>query len=387
MTQRSDEASAARRRVDEVEAEHHPDAAVARHVRRLLLEGGDALGQATCRAPDVVEEAGRGDDVEDGGAGRAGERVGAVAARRRRRLGEEAGVPERSRCGHAAERVAASDRLAEDQDVGAHAEPVHREVAPEPAEAGDRLVDDEQPAATVAELAQTAEEAPLGRPVAGGAEDRLDDDRSHTVELGRAPIELGEGAGAVLAAFRVGERVVLLAPRVGEGVHPVDAEADPLLGEAAAAEAHAGGLAVEAAGEGDEVAATAHRLGEADRHLDRLGAPGVERDAVDAGREHAREALEVGGVLGGVEHAGGESLGLPGDRLRPHRIAVADGRDAHGGGEVEQPPAGVGDQVRPLTVGHHQARRFGDAARTSAAEAAHRLRDGAGAHAPDSCAH
>ncbi len=299
---------------------------------------------------------GRGHDVEDGAAGDAGQRVGAVAARRRRGLREEAVVPQLSRRGHPAQRVPAADRLAEHEDVRPHREPVDREVAPQPAEAGDRLVDDEKPAAAVAELAQAGEEAPLRRAVAGGAEDRLHDDRGDAVEGGGAAVERGQRVGPVLVALGVVQRVVLLAARVRERVHPVDAQADPLLGEAPAAEAHAGGLAVEPARERDEVAATAHRLGEAHRDLDSLGATGVQRHAVDAGGQHGGEPLQVRGVLGGVQDAGGQPVRLRGHGIRPHRVAVTDGGDAHGRGEVEQALAAVGDEVRALTVGHDQAR-------------------------------
>ncbi len=151
------------------------------------------------------------------------------------------------------------------------------------------LVDDEQPAAAVAEGAQAGQEATLRRPVAGGAEDGLDDDRRDTVELGGGGVQVGERGGAILAAVRVAAGVVLLAPRVRERVHPVDPEADPFLWETAAAEPHPGGLAVEAAGEGDEVATAADRLGEAHGHLDGLGATRVQRDPVDARGQHAGE--------------------------------------------------------------------------------------------------
>src|SRR5258708_2543186 len=77
--------------------------------------------------------------------------------------------------------------------------------------------------------------------------------------------------------------------------------------------------------------------------------------------QHLGEPLEVPGVLGGVEHAGGEPSRLPGQRRGPARMAVADGGDAHGGGEVEvTPPLGV-DEVRTLTVRDDQARVLGDA--------------------------
>ncbi len=50
----------------------------------------------------------------------------------------------------------------------------------------------------------------------------------------------------------------------------------------------------------------AHRLGEAHRHLDGLGAAGIESHPVYAGGQHAGEALQVRGMLGGVEDTGGE---------------------------------------------------------------------------------
>ncbi len=111
------------------------------------------------------------------------------------------------------------------------------------------LVDDEQPAAAVAERAKAREEGALRRPVAGSPENGLDDDRGDAVERGGAAVEVRERGGAVLRTGGVTERVVLLAARVRYGMDPVDAEADPLLGEAPTAEAHPRGLAVEPARE------------------------------------------------------------------------------------------------------------------------------------------
>src|SRR6202043_2840362 len=115
---------------------------------------------------------------------------GAVAARGRRGLDEEAVVPELAAGGDAAQRVAAADRLAEDEDVRGDVVPVRREHGAEAAEAGDRLVVDEQPPAAAAELAERPQEVALGGEVAGGAEDGLDDHRGHAaLEPGRVLVE------------------------------------------------------------------------------------------------------------------------------------------------------------------------------------------------------
>ena len=133
------------------------------------------------------------------------------------------------------------------------------------------------------------------------------------------------------------------------------------------------------------MAAAGHRLGEADRDLDRLGAAGVEGGALEALGEHLGEPLEVLRVLGGVEHARGEPSRLLGERRRPARMAVADGGDAHRGGEVEVAASAGVDEVRTLTVRDDETGVLGDATRAASAEAADGVRDvgdgGGGGHA------
>ena len=78
------------------------------------------------------------------------------------------------RAAEGADRKPAADDLPEHRQVGADAEPLLRAAARDP-EAGDHLVEDEQRARRVAELAQRLEEARRGRDDAHVPGDRLDD--------------------------------------------------------------------------------------------------------------------------------------------------------------------------------------------------------------------
>ncbi len=79
---------------------------------------------------------------------------------------------------HPAERlVAAGDGLGERDDVGPDAEVARAEPVPQPPESGDHLVEDEERAMTVAQLAQPGEVARPRRVDATGTDHRLGDHR------------------------------------------------------------------------------------------------------------------------------------------------------------------------------------------------------------------
>jgi hypothetical protein len=118
------------------------------------------------------------------------------------------------------------------------------------------------------------------------------------------------------------------------------------------------------------VAPAGHGLGQPDRHLDRLGAAAVEGGAIEPVGDDRGQRLQVGRVLGGVENGGVEAAVLLGDGGADAGVPVAEGGDAHGGGEVEVAATAVVDEVRPLPVGDHQAGVLGDAPRAPSGEAA-----------------
>lgn len=124
---------------------------------------------------------------------------------------------------HAAERGGAvGHRLGEANHVGDDAITLGGESIPQPAKAGDDLIEDEEDAMSAGDLAQTLEIALRAREHASGAEHRLDDDgcdRACAIERHDA----GEAVGEVGADLRLATRIRQSRARVGRG-EPVDLE-------------------------------------------------------------------------------------------------------------------------------------------------------------------
>ena len=211
----------------------------------------------------------------------------------------------------AGHRVAAGDALAEDGEVGAHAEVPLRPAQPEP-EPGDDLVEDEQRAELVAQLAHGGVEAERHRPRAALRADRLDDHRrraAHQLVLLELPAQRVQVVGEELARRRRGaERDALGLEPPGAGhVQAVDHLVAPAVVRAADLDHPL------LAGEGARAAdGRHHALGAGAEHAEHL-----------AGRhEPAHELRQLELVL--VEEAG-HGAGLLDDLrdLAAHRLVVA----------------------------------------------------------------
>ena len=263
---------------------------------------------------------------------------------------------------------AVGDALGGQHDIRHDAEMIDGEGRAEAAEAGDDLVEDEQDAVLVADRAQLLEIA-LGRHQhAGGAGDRLDDDRGdgRGVVQGDEALKLVGELGAMLglaAREGVAGEIVGVADVVDAGEQRAEhlavaddaadrdaAEIDAVIAALAADQAEARALADGAL------------IGERDLEagLDRLGAGIGEEDVVDAGRhvgDQARRQLEALGMADLEGRRVVELADLIGDRLDDLRPAVA-GIDAPQAGGAVQHLAAVGGAVIHALRGDQHARRL-----------------------------
>ena len=129
------------------------------HGRMPVLDLGQPLAEQQLHPADVVEEAGPGDLVEHGVAGRHRQRIAAEGRAMGSGRDALAGLGGGQ---HRADREACAEPLGEPHHVGRHAELLIAEHLAEPADAGLHLVEAEQQAALVADLAQRPEEGRLG---------------------------------------------------------------------------------------------------------------------------------------------------------------------------------------------------------------------------------
>ena len=302
-----------------LEAEHQADAAnVLDDLGELVGDRREALLHQQALAADLVEEAVVEHHVEHGVADRHGQRIaaegGAVDAgghADRRSVGRKAG----------AHREAAADALGDRHQVGLDAGPFIGEQLAGPADAALHLVEDQQQAMLVAELAQPLQRLRGEWPDAALALHRLDQDRG-----GFRGDRLGGGVDVV-------ERHLVEAVDLG-------AETFEIFLLAAGGDRRQR-AAVEGAFEGDgavalgmavDVVIAARGL---DRAFQRLGAGIGEEDLVGEGvfdqplgePALARDLVEIGDVP--------ELAGLLGQRRDQMRMAVAERIDGDAAGEVE----------------------------------------------------
>ena len=235
-----------------------------------------------------------------------------------------------------------SDALGHDHDVRRGLGPFGGEEATGSGVAALHLVDREQDAVTVAQLAERGKESVRRHHVAALPEHRLDEDQRHVVRGHDAGEELVErrhrrGQGVVLAAHPQRIRIR----------HEVNAAHERLEVSAVlhvrAGQRHRGvGAAVEAAAKRDDHRPPGCGLGELDRGLDRLGAR-VGQEQADLGvRRAVREALgqasmqlEPGLVVDDVLLEVEPARRLLGDRRYHPRMSVARVGDPDAAGVVE----------------------------------------------------
>ena len=267
-------------------------------------------------------------------------------------------------CRHRTHRLrAVGERLRHRHEVGRDAEALRRECLAGAAEAADHLVEHEQDAVRVADLAQ-AREVALGRhEAAGRAGDRLDDaggDVLGAVEVDHPQQVVGQ-LGAV-RAFALGA-VILLHVRVahvGDAGH-AGAELAPVVDEprqrdAAEIDAVVGALARDEHGAGALAARLVVGEGDLHRGVDRLG-PGVaEEDPVEIARRelgNARRELELLRMRAQERRGEIELLQLPADGLGDLPAAVARGDAEESRRGVDDPVALVIPQVHALRADDH----------------------------------
>ncbi len=78
-----------------------------------------------------------------------------------------------------------------------------------------------------------------------------------------------------------------------------------------------------------------HRPGEPERRLDRLRTAAVKMGAPQPGRRRLGQQLESLGALGRGESPHGQTTRLTRQRLRHHRMGMAEARDRHAGKEIQ----------------------------------------------------
>ena len=226
------------------------------------------------------------------------ERVAAIARRAAARVGPGLGERDLLAGDHAAQREAAAEALPHRENVRQHALVLDREHPPRAPEASDHLVADEERAQLVGQLAQLLQVAGGRDHVAGGALDRLHQDRGHVLrglDLDLLPQELD--AVPLARRERLVERAAR-APGVGREVSAGHQRPERMLEARAEHRQHAAGLAVEAAPEADHLGVPGAGLGEPQGRLDRLRPARVELRAVQiAGRELGEQFDERRPVL------------------------------------------------------------------------------------------
>jgi hypothetical protein len=296
----------------------------ARHARVGLGECAQPAEQPRPELCAALDELLFLDHLEHGVGRRAGDRVadvGAAVVSRLHRLGDRLAAEERR------DREAAAEALAEGQDVGHHGLVLEREHLARASDPGLDLVENQQRAVRVTQLAQPAQVA-VGRNVhAAFSLDGLDD----------------EGGGVRVDRALCGREIAerdhhLFRQQVAIGV--------AMLGLADHGE-RAQRPAVERALGGDELAPTGRAVRELQCAFDRLGA------RVD--EEAARERLggERAQRLGEIEL---RQRGLLADGFDQGRVAVPDRADAPARGEVHVLAAVHVDHARAaaLDEGHRQ---------------------------------
>ncbi len=251
---------------------------------------------------------------------------------------------------HRRQRQAGAQGLRERQDVRHHAVALEGEHPAGTANAGLRLVEDQQHAAGLAVRLQRREIARRQVEHAAGAEDRLGDEGGEIAC--RLPVQQVEGVVQLLApvdALEPRPVGVRRRDRVGARHQRADATAPGLVGRRGRAAGHA----VPGLREADHLPLAGHQLGDPDRGLVGLA----------AGRQQhrLREIRHQGGQrFGEVDHGGryhrGEQVVQPADMVAHGgddlRVAVAEDRAHLAGGEVEN-PAAVG-VVQEGALGAHR---------------------------------
>ncbi len=252
--------------------------------------------------------------------------------------------------GRAHGKCAVGEALGAGEDVGDHAPFLGGKARAQAAESGDHLVEDEEDAVLVAELAQALEVALGRRQHAGGARDRLDDhgrDGRSVVDIDDAQQLVGEvraprGLAAAVGLLGeivgrgqvvdVGQEVAVGDAVLGDAAHRHAAEADAVIGALASDEANARGIA----------AGPMIRERYLERRVDRFGARVAEEHVVEVRRGERGEAV---GALEGdrvpeLERRGVvEGAQLRGDRVGDALAAVAGVHAPQSGGAVEHFPA------------------------------------------------
>ena len=314
---------------------NHQPAAPHVHERLVeLLHLAEFVDQLVAACVDVVEEAGRREDLDGRQRGRASDRV---AVGRTTLTSDPPRRVDRPAHAERSEWEPGRDPLGHAEHVGLDLVSLDREHlarAPEPTL--DLVGDEQHPVLTTA-FGQSGDEFCGGGNVATFAHDRLDHDRrdflghdlrlEQTVEAAQRPTDLG----LLIRRMRIGERSDVHARRKGAVAGAVD--------RSRCRHRHREmGAAVEGTVEHDDAVAAGGVLGHLHRHLEDLIAGVREEERVDRRRsdlfELRRQWLEqvVGvHVLLGVD----ETSGLVGDRLHHLGVRVAGGGRSDAGGEVE----------------------------------------------------
>ena len=280
----------------------------------------------------VVEQALGGDGVEDGQPGRTGQRV--PAERRAVHARREHPADVGSEGDEGADGHAAAEALGEGDGVGDDTRLLEGEPRPGAADAGLDLVEDEQGACLVGDLAGRLQVAGGGGEHAALPLHRLEDDGAGLVGDGGAqgvdvaPRDVADAGEQRLERLAVG---LLVGERQRSGAAPVEG----------------------ALGRDDPGAAGA--AGELDGRLDRLGPAVAEEDR--AALRRAGDGEEPLGELdlrdGGEEVRHVDELpGLLGDRRDEGGVVVAEGVDGDAADEVEV----AAGRRRPTPRRRHRAR-------------------------------
>ncbi len=297
----------------------------------------DRLAQPVAHAADVLEELGRRDDVEHRAARRHRQRVAAI--------GRAVGADDHALRGMfgreaRADREAAADALGDRHDVGGHAEMLVGEQLPGPRDAALDLVEDQQRAVLVGEVAQALEEL-----------DRRDVTPPSPWIGSTMKPPTWPACGPAMNVLHRGE---VVERQDGE---PVGQRLEPAAHLVRIGRADPGHRpAVEGVAEGDDAELLRVAEGELaaprrlDRALERLGARIGEEHRVGEGQvDEPLGDRRLAGHLVQVRHVH-QRRRLVLDRLRQVRMAVAERIDRDAGGEVE-PAVAVGvEQIRALAA-------------------------------------
>ena len=281
------------------------------------------LPQHPLRARDLVAPVAAGEQLQTGQGERAGERIGHVGrpvhqrpvdSRRHISAGERGGK----------RHVAAGERLADTHHIRRDTRPVRGKQGAGPPEAGRDLVEDQQYAVGIAELAQQPQVAGRVEPHAAGAlHDRLDDRGREALAVALEQLAqlrlVGRVDGGVHATRRTGREQLHGQRRCEQLVHAIDRVADRHRAE---------GVAVIAAAQREQ--ARAPRASGLQAHLDR----DLDGDRARVGEEDVLERiwrecdeapceLDRRLVREAAEHDVSHAAQLRGRRSVEGRVAVA----------------------------------------------------------------